>query len=139
MYFKKELVNFKEEKRSQEEAIKKNKVFIKNFNNVLDAILAINESGDINQTFVTENENSIFYIRRVKRFGVSYYSLQKSNKTTDYQFEYFYGDAMVNTERGVKKIKEFNVTKDTIKILCFDLSELFYNDMHVLNAIKKVS
>lgn len=139
MYFKKELVDFKEEKRLQGEAIKNNKRFIKNFNNILDAILAINNTEGINQTFVAENENSVFYIRKIKQFGTSYYSFQKTNKTIDYQFEYFYGDAMVNTNRGVKKIKEFNITEDTVKILCFDLKELFHNDVTVLGAIEKIA
>lgn len=139
MYFKEGLGNFRDEKRLQREAIKKNKDFIVNFNNILDAILLKNSKKGSDQTYVIENENSIFYIRKINKFGMSYYSLQKSNKMIDYQFEYFYGDAMVSTNQGVKKIKEFNVTEETIKILCFDLKDLFYNDPNIINAIEKIA
>ena len=139
MYFKEGVVDFKEEKRKQKINIKENKKFISEFNKLLDIILADNSSNKINQTCVFENENSIFYIRKINKMGMSYYSLQKRNKNTDYQFEYFYGNAMVNTNMGLKKIKEFNVTKETLDILYFDLKDSFKNNAKLLQELSKLT
>lgn len=139
MYFKEEVVDFKTERRSQKINIRENKKFITRFNNLLDTILSSSKDNVNNQTFIIENENSIFYFRKINMNGTFYYSLQKKNKNIDYQFEYFYGDAIVNTTSGAKKIKEFNVTKDTINTLCFDLSELFNSNEKVQNILKELS
>lgn len=142
MYLHEEIVSFKETKKLQKEQIEKNRVVIKKINKIIDCILndeyAIN---DVNQTYFTEiNEDSLFYIRKINKWGTQYYNLQKSNKNnaTDYEFDYYYGHAMINTDQGIKKIKTLNITKNTIAALCFDLKLHFKNNKKVISLVNEL-
>lgn len=142
MYLQEEIVSFKETKRFQRKQIERNKIVIRKINKLIDCILNDEyENDNINQTYVKElNDNSLFYIRKINKWGTHYYNLQKTNKNnaTDYKFDYYYGHAMVNTEQGIKKIKTLNLTQDTIAALCFDLKSCFKNNKKIITLVSEL-
>lgn len=135
MFFIEEVVDFKEEKNKQKINIKENKKIISKLNNLIDTLLSEKTNNGVNQTFVISGNNCIFYFRKINKFGKSYYSIQKQNKENDYQFEYFYGNAMVNTTKGIKTIKSFKLTHNTIDVFCYELKELFSDSANIMSSL----
>lgn len=141
MYLEEGIVEFKEEKKRQKLLIKENKKLIKDFNHLLDTILKKYNKSNVNQTFVYEMDNEIYYIRKINKYKKSYYSVQKLNKENiiDYKFEYFYGNALINTTSGMQKINKFYITNDTLELLLFDFNLIFKDDEKINSLIKKIN
>lgn len=140
MYLIEQKVNLKQEKRKQKYNIVKNRKLIHKMNNLIDNILSESFEVGVNQTFFKAYNDSFLYIRKVKSSGTTYYSFEKSNQKNikDYEFEYYYGHAMINTDNGIKKIKKMFISQETLNIFIFDLKDIFHNDKNILNLINKL-
>lgn len=140
MYLAEKTVNFKKEKREQKYNIVKNRKLIQEMNILIDNILSTSLESGVNQTFFKPYNDSFLYIRKVDAIGTTYYSFEKSNQKNvkDYEFEYFYGDAMINTDNGIKKMKKMTISQETLNILIFDLKNIFHNDKKILAMINKL-